>query len=190
MNDIEKQMVEGLRKGSVDDFNSLYSVYAGSLYSFSFKLLKSRSEAQDIVQETFLKIWMKKEELSTEFSFKGYLYTIAKNKILTVFQKKVSEISMEELQSHIEESTIDGIDIEQYIINQDIKSKIYGSIARLPDLQARIFIMKTEEDLSTQEIAARLSIPHQTVKNNLTKAMKSIREELKKLKSILLFLHI
>lgn len=188
MNDIEKTMIDGLRKGSVDDFNSLYSVYADALYSFSFKLLKSRSEAQDIVQDTFLKIWIKREVLSTELSFKAYLYTIAKNKILTIFQKRINEISMEELQVYIEENAADSVDLEQHIINQDIKSNLYGSIAKLPALQAKVFLMKTEEDLSTQEISSRLNIPHQTVKNNLTQAMKKVREELKKLRSILSFL--
>ena len=62
-------------------------------------------------------------------------------------------------------------------------------MARLPALQEKILIMKTEEDLSTQEISSRLDIPHQTVKNNLTKAMKSVREELKRLRSILVIFH-
>ena len=190
MNDIEKQMVDGLRKGSVEDFNFLYSVYAGSLFSFSMRLLKSRSEAEDVVQDTFLKIWTKREELSVELSFKAYLYTIAKNKILTIFQKRLNEISIEELHVYAAENTMDSVDVEQRVINQDIKYKIYASIAKLPDLQAKIFIMKTEEDLSTQEISSKLNIPHQTIKNNLTKAMKSVREELKKLRTILLLVHI
>ena len=189
MNDIEKQMIDGLRNGSVDDFNSLYSIYADSLYSFSFKMLKSKSEAQDIVQDTFLKIWIKREQLSTELSFKAYLYTIAKNKILTIFQKKIKEILLEDLQNPIDDDQADGTDIEQHMICQDIRYRIYSSMARLPALQAKILIMKTAADLSTQEISSRLDIPHQTVKNNLTKAMKSVREELKRLRSILVIFH-
>ncbi|MFR8836077.1 RNA polymerase sigma factor [Bacteroides nordii] len=190
MNNTEKQRIEGLKKGSIDDFNFLYSVYADSLFSFSLKLLKSRSEAQDVVQDTFLKIWIKREQLSTELSFKSYLYTIAKNKILTTFQKRVDEVTIEDLRIYIEENTADGVDIEQCIINKDIKYNLYSLIAKLPALQARIFIMKTEEELSTQEISFKLNIPHQTVKNNLSKAMKCMRNELKKLKTILACIHL
>lgn len=189
MNDIEKRRIEGLKKGSIEDFNFLYSIYADSLYSFSLRLLKSRSEAQDIVQETFLKIWLKRKELSTEFSFKAYLYTIAKNKILTSFQKRVNEITIEGLQEYIEENTLADIDIEQQVICKDIQYNLYHSIAQLSPLQTKIFIMKTEEDLSTQEISSRLNIPHQTIKNNLSIAMKYMREELRKLKCILTLIH-
>ena len=190
MNDIEKQRIEGLRRGSIEDFNLLYSIYADSLYSFSLKLLKSRSEAQDIVQDTFLKIWIKRAELSTEFSFKAYLYTIAKNKILTSFRQRVNEITIEEFREYAGENAISDIDVEQHVINKDIKYNLYSSIAKLPPLQAKIFIMKSEEDLSTQEIATLLGIPHQTIKNNLSKAMKSMRDELKKISVWFMLIHI
>lgn len=185
MKNIEKQWIEGLKEGSIDDFNFLYSVYADSLYSFSLRLVKSKSEAQDIVQDTFLKIWTKREDLSTEYSFKAYLYTIAKNRILTLFQKRVNEITLEEFREYIEENATTGIDIEQHIIAQDIKCNLYSIIAKLPPLQAKVFIMKTEEELTTQEISFRLDIPHQTIKNNLSKAMKSLRQELKKISCFL-----
>lgn len=189
MNNTEKQWIEGLKKGSIEDFNFLYSVYADSLYSFSLKLVKSKSEAQDVVQDTFLKIWVKREDLSTEFSFKAYLYTIAKNKILTIFQKRVNEITIEEFREYVEENATVDVDMEQHIIAKDIKCNLYSIIAKLPPLQAKVFIMKTEEELSTQEISSLLDIPHQTIKNNLSKAMKSLRQELKKISCFLICMH-
>lgn len=188
MNDTEKLRVECLRKGSVDDFNFLYSVYAPSLYSFALRLLKSRSEAQDIVQDTFLNVWTRREDLSTDYSFKSYLYTIAKNKILTRFQKRVREITIEEYREHLEENSLSDTDIEQSLISQDIKCNLYAAISKLSPLQAKIFIMKTEDDLSTHDISAKLNIPHQTVKNNFSIAMKRMREELKNLGGYMVYL--
>lgn len=186
---IEKERIEGLRKGSIDDFNFLYTQYAHLLYSFSFKLLKSESDAKDIVQDTFMKIWVKREEISTEYSFGSYLYTIAKNKILTSFKQRIKEINVNDLSDFLTENVVSDMDIEQHLINQELEVRLQQSVIHLPPLQAKIFLMNKEEELSTQEISNRLRIPHQTVKNNLTKAMKAIREELKKVRIFFLFLN-
>ena len=70
-------LIKKVKQGSYEDFTRLYFMYADLLYGFVLNLTKSPDDAEDILQETFLRIWQTKENLSLETSFKSYLYTIA-----------------------------------------------------------------------------------------------------------------
>ena len=71
-------LIKKVKQGSYEDFTRLYFMYADLLYGFVLNLTKSPDDAEDILQETFLRIWQTKENLSLETSFKSYLYTTAR----------------------------------------------------------------------------------------------------------------
>jgi len=85
-NDIE--LVEKLQKGDVEAFDLIYDKYSGKLYSFGLKYLRSNSEAEELVQSVFLKVWENYKNLKKESSFKSYLFTIAYNDICKLFRKR------------------------------------------------------------------------------------------------------
>ena len=86
---IHIKLIKGLKQGSYEDFNILYSIYADMLYGFILNLTKSPIEAQDILQDTFMRIWQTHERINLELSFKTYLYTIARNLIIDSLRRQV-----------------------------------------------------------------------------------------------------
>ena len=78
----EKALIEGLKSGSEPCYNRLYKLWVSRLYRFVYGYVKSESITDDIVQETFLRIWTHRAELNPELSFKSYLFTISYHLLL------------------------------------------------------------------------------------------------------------
>ena len=155
--EIHSNTIEKLKRGSYEAFDTLYDMYADSLYGFALLHTKSSVQAEDIVQDTFLKLWNMRASLSVEGSFKSMLFTIAKNHVIDVFRQQINRP-----------------DFEDYIrFCEDAKQK-------LTPAQRNIFEMSREEGMSNAEIAALSDISEQTVKNHLSAALKILREELRK----------
>ena len=93
---IHSDTIKKLRKGSYEAFDTLYNMYADSLYGFALLHTKSAVQAEDIVQETFLKLWNIRASLSVEGSFKSMLFTIAKNHVIDAFRRQINRPEFED----------------------------------------------------------------------------------------------
>lgn len=84
----DSELVEKLQKGDTAAFDGIYSRYAGRLYSFGLKYVRSKTEAEELVQSVFMKVWENYKILRKESSFKSFLFTIAHNDICKLFRKR------------------------------------------------------------------------------------------------------
>lgn len=178
--DVHSQLINELRNGSHDAFDQLYEIYADLLYGFSLDLTKSPSEAKDILQESFLRIWLNRHNISTEYPFKAYLYKIARNLILNSFRKQMHSIAFENYICSDEYQNNADNNIEKEIYFDEFYQNLERAKESLPQRQKQIFEMSKELGMSTTEIATTLQISEQTVKNHLTLALKTLREKLSK----------
>ncbi len=175
---IHASLIEGLKNDSYKDFDELYTIYSDLLYGFVLNLTKSASEAKDIMQETFLRIWQTRKNLSAEKSFKAYLYTIARNLIVDSFRNQVQSVAFEEYicseayQAYAED------DIERDINFDDFLKSFEKAKKKLTKRQLQVFEMSREKDLSISIIANKLRLSEKTVKNQLSLALKVLRGEL------------
>lgn len=81
--------IEQLKKSSYEAFSRLYIQYSNNLYSFVFAQIKNSTIAEDIVQETFLKLWNVREQLDSNGNIQALIYTIARNQIIDTFRKQI-----------------------------------------------------------------------------------------------------
>lgn len=88
--DLERIYLERLRKGSYKDFTKLYELYVSRLYAFALGLTHSDVLAKDIVQETFIKVWIRREQIDPDMSFRSFLFTMAKNQLLNEFRRQAN----------------------------------------------------------------------------------------------------
>ena len=177
---IHSNTIEKLKRGSYEAFDTLYNMYADSLYGFALLHTKSVVQAEDIVQETFLKLWNMRASLSVEGSFKSMLLTIDKNHVNDVFRRKINRTDFEDYIRFCEdENLLDNATVEK-IYYDDFIDKLALAKQKLTPAQRNIFEMSREEGMSNAEIAALSDISEQTVKNHLSAALKSLREELRK----------
>jgi RNA polymerase sigma-70 factor (family 1) len=172
----EPQLVRSLSKGNILAFNTLFREYSGRLYRFALIYLESEDESEELVQEVFTRIWIKKADLKKELSFKSYLFTIAFSIIKKHFRRRMqlSEYYKSEIYKDLDLQTTDQISynsLHQFI--SDIADQ-------MPARRKEIFIKSRFEGQSIKEIAEELKISHKTVENQLTDALKFIRMQLKK----------
>src|SRR5690606_18380473 len=93
-NDIEEKfIVELLRQGNVNAFNSMFRAYGKRVFSFCYGYLKSKEDAEELVQETFIRIWESRSEIDPDYSFGGFVFTIAYRLVLNRLRKRRNEFA-------------------------------------------------------------------------------------------------
>lgn len=172
----EAKLIKSLSKGNILAFNTLFREYSSRLYRFINGYIKSDSQAEEMIQDIFMKIWEKRADLRGELSFKSYLFTIAFNMIRKHFraEKVISE--------YLHSGTRDELDLHttREITYNSLLNYVSEIVDHLPERRRLIFMKSRFEGLSIKEIAEELNISHKTVENQLTDALKFIRSNLKK----------
>jgi len=175
--DTDIELIEKLRIGDVDAFDLVYQRYAGKLYAFSLKYLKSKEESEELVQSVFLKVWENQKNLKKDTSFKSYLFTIAYNEICNLFRRRKYQ---QNLITKIEtESSEASGETEDQIEFQFVLEQVDQIIARLPEKQKTIFLKSRQEGKSTKEIADEFGLSPGTIDNYISESLKFIRTNLK-----------
>ncbi|GAA6771764.1 RNA polymerase sigma factor [Flavobacterium sp. CGRL2] len=95
-NHSEKLLVSELKNGNEKAFRQLFDLFHQDIYGYSISLLKSKEAAEENVQDVFLKVWLNRENLDIEQSFKSYIFTIARNQAFNVLNKAANEIILKE----------------------------------------------------------------------------------------------
>ena len=161
-------------------YHKLFQQFYSYLVLFAERRVENHKVAEDIVQETFLKLWNMRASLSVEGSFKSMLFTIAKNHVIDVFRQQINRPDFEDYIRFCEdENLLDNTSVEK-IYYDDFIDKLAIAKQKLTPAQRNIFEMSREEGMSNAEIATLSDISEQTVKNHLSAALKILREELRK----------
>jgi RNA polymerase sigma-70 factor (family 1) len=172
--DLEKTL-KLLAQGSQYAFTQLFDHYRGQIFSVALKFLKSRALAEEVVQEVFLKVWMRREGMVNVLNFEGYLFTIARNQIFDGIKDMAKESSARKEFAH----RIQHVNsTDQPLIEQQYNELLHEALSQLPSQQNQIFRLAKIEGLSHQAIAEQLHISRLTVKTHMAKACKTIRHRL------------
>jgi RNA polymerase sigma-70 factor (family 1) len=167
----ERELLLSLAKGNDNAFAGLFHHYRHRIYAIAFRLLGSTSQAEDTVQDVFLKMWLKRQELHEVDHFKAYLFTVTRNHIFTALKLLAREQLME---SELSASMVHNIK-EATIIQKEYEQILRNAIAQLSPQQELIYKLSKEEGLKRNEIADRLQLSPETIKVHLANAMRSIR---------------
>lgn len=161
-----------------DDFVLIYQKYSEKLFGYTFVLLKNKEEAEEVVQETFVKLWEKRSEILINSSLGAYLFKMSKNIILNRIREKfyfsVAAEWIKEERDVMENSTEETIDTNEL---QNILNEI---ISRLPAKRKEVFLLSRVENMTYKEIAAYLNISENTVDTQIRKSLEFIRQHLLK----------
>lgn len=170
----ETELIASLQRGSVNAFEILFENYSQKLYRFSFSYLKSETEAEDLVQEVFLKIWQNRSSLKTETSFQSYLFTIAFHAIQKSFNKKTKQQKFQ--LDLFEFLAAENTSLEEQLNFETLIVRLNQLIEQLPTRRKEIFFKRKKEGKSIQKIALEMGISEKTVENQITEAMNSLRK--------------
>jgi RNA polymerase sigma-70 factor (ECF subfamily) len=174
----EKSLLSALKNGDVKAFDKLFADYGKRLYHFAYGYLKSREEAEGLVQEVFLKIWKNRDNLNPGLSFNSYIFKIAYHIILELFEKNYRQ---KVYQHQLIEEAIEFTDETNERLNyQMMLEKVESLIQKLPSRQKEILLKRKKEGIPVKEIAEQLGISPKTVENHLTEAIKNLKNGLGK----------
>lgn len=175
-----------LRNGDELAFAQIYNQYRSKMYTYAYNLCKSSETAEEIVQEVFIRLWQKKAQINTELNFSAYLKKITLNHVLNHLKKVAREKSLQdEIFQYIE--TIRNT-TEDNLLEKELLKTYDEAIENLPPQKKIIYQMSRNEEMSHDQIAEKLNISKNTVKNHMVEATKFIRSYVSKHGSIVCFL--
>ena len=170
----EKELLFRLKKDDEHAFKQLYQLYSGRIYGNLLKLLKKEEIAQELLQDVFLKIWMKRETIDPELSFRSYLFRIAENMVTDFFRKAAVD---RKLRAHlISRATEEGLSADSMIHYKESDSMLNQAIRQLPPQRRQVFILCKIEGKSYKEVSRELGISTSTISDHIVKASHSIKK--------------
>lgn len=176
--DSERIYLERLRKGSYKDFTYLYELYVSRLYAFSLGISHSDALAKDIVQETFIKVWIHREYIDPDKSFSSFLFTMAKNLLLNELRRQVNRSLLLEDVAFNEPGGEEEAPVERKFSLEEFDHRLELAKRKLSPRQRELFELNKEQGMSVSEIAAKTSITEQSVRNQISQALHILRKEL------------
>ena len=178
LSSIEKKYILELNQGSYRAFDALYSLYSRRLYGYALKLTKSHHDAEEIVQDTFVKLWLNREHVLPNESFQSYLFTISKNTLLNKVRSVVNAPIFVDYITFINDQSISENNIVEELNLDDFRIKLFEAKKSLSDTQLNVFELIKELGYNNTEVAIRLNLNEQTIKNQLSLALKILRKKL------------
>jgi RNA polymerase sigma-70 factor, ECF subfamily len=167
-------------------FELLFNTWYSKLCSYANGFLKDIDASEEIVQEVMLKIWINREKLEITSSIQGYLFRAVRNGSLNLL-KHVNIREEYKTFKEREDSTLQRSHEEEMMVSE-LEVKIRKAIDSLPVERRRVFIMSRYDGMTYREIAENLGISVKTVENQMSKALKFLREELAEYLPFLLLL--
>ena len=159
-------LISQVAAGDETAFRRLFHLYWDNIYSVAFTFLKSQVVAEEIVQDVFLKIWLKRAQLPAVENFDNYLFVIARNHIYNELRKKTGNRMVEEENSSSP---------EQQLLLKETGQLIDEAVRQLPRQQRTVFELSRNGGLDHASIASHMGVSRLTVKSHMTKALHSIR---------------
>ena len=175
MSDTEKIILK-FKAGEAAAFDTIYDMHSQKLYRFALGLLKDHDNACEIVQEVFVTLWEKRNQVDITFDFENYIFTIAHNAIRKFFRKKSMENKFRDILLNTSTETIENADTS--IIYNELFELANRTIEKLPPKRKTVYKLSRLEGLTIKEIANRLDISTRTAENQLARALKYLKEEL------------
>lgn len=174
----EAQLVARLKAGDRVAFDTIYHIYARRLYAFVASLTDSRHDIEDVVQDTFVNLWTHRQTITAEESLKSLLFAMARNRLVNLLKRTGKVCYTEEIALVVDAplSADDSSCPLRLLEYNEFEKDVLSTIEQLPDTQRQVVMLSRLEDLSHADIALRLGLSVQTVKNSLTLALKTLRK--------------
>jgi RNA polymerase sigma-70 factor (ECF subfamily) len=170
----DKELLAMVKAGNMPSFTALVDRYKVRLFNLIYRMLQNREEAEDILQETFLRVFKERESYDPTFAFSTWIYTIALNLCRNELKRK-------------KRFKFFGIDLikddRRYAVETkanpgSVSSTLEKAIASLPVKYRTVFLLREVNQLSYEEMSESLSIPLGTVKSRVNRARLMLRKKL------------
>ena len=169
----EKDLLRQIAEGNETAFKTLFEKYRNKLYYYLLHITKSREVAEEIVMDVFLKLWLGKELAREIDQFDAFLFRVAQNKAIDFLRSANRDHTLrhfvwEEMQSAAEQA-------DSRVICTEIKTTIRQAVKQLSPQRQLVYQMSREDNLTHDQIASRLNLSRNTIKNHIVESVRFIR---------------
>ncbi len=174
---IDTTIIEALKEGDERALEKIFYRYKDKLYAYCFKIVKTKDLTDEIVADVFITLWKRRDQLNITTSFEAYLITIARNLAIDSLKKASKDERLYE--EILLNASLLYTQPEDRFDYYELQAAVEAAIDNLPPQRRQIFRMSREENYTHQEIADRLHISKNTVKDQIVKALADIRTYLR-----------
>lgn len=170
---ISQDILASLRDGRQEAYKAVYLQWHKPVYMLLLKLTGSKSDAEDITHDVFIKLWENRHKVDPQRDVRALLYVIARRSALNHFDRRKTRDKYKRFVAD------DGVDYEnsyEIVVAKETELLKELALSRMSEQRSRIYRMSVEENLSAAEIAEKLGISQGTVYNQISAAKKDIRE--------------
>ena len=176
---MDSSVLEDIKFGDEKAFENVFQQFYEVLCSHAYNLLRDGDDAEEMVQNVFVKFWNKKDHVIITTSLKSYLFQSVKNECLNFIKHK------QVVREHVTESLHAKPDApSDTVVVAELQKKIEDVLEGIPPERKKIFLMNRNDGLKYREIAVKLNISIKTVENQMGKALKYLRSELAEYMSV------
>jgi RNA polymerase sigma-70 factor (ECF subfamily) len=173
---MEKELLMQVAAGDEKAFETLFNTWRDKLYFYILRITGSPENAEDVLQEVFVKVWLKRESLHEVENFNSYLYRMAHNHAVSGIRRMAREaICFNVLQVN---TNADNLPADEALFQKQLDEKLKAIVTALPQQQRLVYTLSREQGLKQEDIAQQLHISISTVQNHMTQALRTIRKEL------------
>jgi RNA polymerase sigma-70 factor (ECF subfamily) len=178
--------IEALRLGERREFARLVDAYSGPLYRLALKMLGNAPDAEDALQNTFIKAFQHVDKFEGRSSLSTWLYRIASNEALMLLRKRRPETTFSDISPEDEDDqNLEPVQFtdwcclpEDVYLSAEGRAALDMAVKHLPETLRIVFVLRDIEDLSIQETSQVLGLSETAVKTRLLRARLRLREEL------------
>lgn len=175
----ERVLIGKLKEGSRQALDGIYHMYARRLFAYCKQYTKSVEDAEEIVQDVFVRLWNSRHLIQQEDTLRSLLFTMSKNLLINAYRSRINSPVYEDYVDCREElfvaETHDKMEYEEFV------RLLRKALEQLPSTQRRVIELTRLRELSNKEAAQVLELSEQTVKNQLSVGLKALRQELSRL---------
>jgi len=175
VNKTDAEILDLILNSDVKGIEYAFHKYYEPLCLHGLRYLRDRHKVEDLVQDLFHDLWKKRENINIKSSLSGYLKTSIRNRIINHAKSKRMDFAEED---EIKGFKVDEANTQQNMENMELEEYLHSVIEQLPEKCRMVFVMSRFEELSYKEIAEKLEISPKTVENQISKALKVLREHL------------
>lgn len=167
-----KALLALITDGDQKAFTRIVDLYWNKVYSHALAYVKSSQRAQEITQDIFLQIWVRRDKLDSVINFDNYLFILGRNQIISAMRKKLEEPSCEIPLNVVGEILPPDLQFQ----TKETWEFLLRGIEELPPVRKIVFKMSRLEGLNYETIGSELNISNNTVKDHITLAIKQLRQ--------------
>jgi len=171
------ELLNLLKEGDMLAFDAIYERYCKRIFAFVVRYVKSETDAEEIVQEVFLKIWKNKNKIDVYSSFESYIFTISYNSTISLLRKRVTEKKYIDYLKNLQVAE-NVFELTDEVYYTELNGQIQSLLSELTPRQKEIFLLSREEGLTHDEIAKKLGISSNTVKNHIVTTLNFLRTKI------------